>query len=71
MSAVEMAIEKVKALPEAKARALLDWLSELDRPNQPASVAKGVMAARGFALKFHAQPLTTDEWMKILREGEK
>jgi hypothetical protein len=69
MSAVEMAIEKVKALPEAKAKVLLDWLAELDRPNHPAS-AKGIMAVRGVARKFHAQPLTTNEWMKILREGE-
>ena len=70
MSAVELAIEKVKVLPEAKAKVLLDWLAELDRPNKPASVGKGAVAARGFALQFHAQPLTTDEWMKILREGE-
>ena len=69
MSAVELAIEKVKALPEGKAKALLDWLAALDRPNQPAS-ATGIMAVRGVARKFHAQPLTTDEWMKILREGE-
>jgi hypothetical protein len=46
MSAVELAIEKVKALPEAKVKVLLDWLAELDRPNQPAS-AKGIMAVRG------------------------
>ncbi len=69
MSAVELAIEKVKALPEAKAKVLLDWLAELDRPNHPAS-ANGIMAVRGVARKFHAQPLTTNEWMKILREGE-
>ncbi|MBI3850941.1 MAG: hypothetical protein HY298_11795 [Verrucomicrobia bacterium] len=71
MSSVELAIKKVKTLPEAKAKALLDWLAEIERPNQPTSFGKGVMAARGFARKFHVQPLTTDEWMRILREGER
>lgn len=71
MSAVELAIEKVKALPEAKARALLDWLAEFEQPRKAGSLAKGVASVRGFARKFHAQPMTTDEWMKILREGER
>jgi len=70
MSAVELAIEKIKALPEAKAKVLLDWLAELEQPRKPALAAKGVGAVRGFARQFHARALTTDEWMKILREGE-
>ena len=70
MSAVELAIEKVKALPEAKAKVLLDWLAESERTRPSKLLAKGVASVRGFARKFHAQPLTTDEWMKILREGE-
>jgi hypothetical protein len=70
MSAVELAIERVKALPEAKAKALLDWLAESEPPRKANGQAKGVASVRGFARKFHAQPLTTDEWMKILREGE-
>jgi hypothetical protein len=53
MSAVELTIGKVKALPEAKVKVLLDWLAEFDWPNQPAS-AKGIMAVRGVARKFHA-----------------
>ena len=70
MSAVELAIEKVKALPEAKAKALLDWLATFDQPRRPQPAEKGVASVRGFAKKFHAEPMTTDEWMKILREGE-
>jgi hypothetical protein len=71
MSAVEIAIEKIKALPEAKAEALLDWLAQWEQPRKPAVSTQGVTAARGFARRFQTQPLTTDEWMKILREGEK
>ena len=70
MSAVELAIQKVRALPEAKAKVLLDWLAELEQPRKHNLRSGGVAAVRGFARKFHAQPLTTAEWMKILREGE-
>ena len=70
MSAVELAVEKVKALPEAKAKVLLDWLAEFEQPRKSNGLAKSVASVRGFARKFHAQPMTTDEWMKILREGE-
>jgi hypothetical protein len=71
MSAVELAIEKVKTLPEAKARALLDWLAELEQSRGTNAPSGGVASVRGFARKFHAQPMTTDNWMKILREGER
>lgn len=71
MSAVELAIEKIKALPEAKAKALLDWLAQWEQPRKFAVSVHGTAAVRGFARRFQAQPLTTDEWMKILREGEK
>ena len=71
MSAVELAIEKIKALPEAKARVLLDWLAQWEPPRQPVVTAPVAASVRGFARRFQAQPLTTDEWMKILREGEK
>ena len=70
MSAVELAIEKIRGLPEAKARALLDWLSEFEKPRIPVPAAKGALSVRGFARRFHPQPLTSNEWMKILREGE-
>jgi hypothetical protein len=71
MSAVELAIEKIKSLPEAKAKALLDWLAQWELPGKSAVNTQGAAAVRGFARRFQAQPLTTDEWMKILREGEK
>ena len=70
MSAVELAIEKIKALPEAKARVLLDWLAQWEQPRTSAVNVQGAAAVRGFARRFQPQPLTTDEWMKILREGE-
>ena len=68
MSALELAIEKIKSLPEARAKALLDWLAEFEQPRKPAPAAKGALSVRGFARRFHPQPLTTNEWMKILRE---
>ena len=71
MSAVELAIEKIKAMPEARARALLDWLVQWELPRKSVVNAQGAAAVRGFARRFQAQLLTTDEWMKILREGEK
>jgi hypothetical protein len=70
MSAVELAIEKIKSLPEAKARVLLDWLEQWEQPRKPVVTAQGAAAVRGFARRFQPQLLTTDEWMKILREGE-
>lgn len=69
MSAVELAIEKVKSLPEAKAKALLDWLATFDQQHSKAA-GTGVASARGFARQFHTRPMTTEQWMKILREGE-
>ena len=69
MSAVELAIEKIKALPEARAKVLLDWLAEWDAPRKPVSAAKGAASVRGFALPFQKQRLSADEWLKILREG--
>ena len=71
MSTIELAIEKIKALPEARARVLLDWLAQWEQPHKPVATARSAAAVRGFARRFQPQPLTTDEWMKILREGEK
>ena len=70
MSAVELAIEKIKALPEAKAKALLDWLAEGDAPRKSVRAATGAASVRGFALPFQTQRLGADAWLKILREGE-
>ena len=71
MSAVELAIEKIKALPEAKARVLLDWLAQWEPPRKSAVPGQGAAAVRGFARPYQTKMLTTDEWLKILREGEK
>jgi hypothetical protein len=71
MSAVELAIEKIKALPEARARVLLDWLAQWEPPPKSAVTTRGTAAVRGFARPFQKQPLTADEWLRILREGEK
>lgn len=70
MSAVELAIERIKSLPEAKAGLLLDWLAQWEQPPKSVATAQGAAAVRGFARRFEPQPLTTDEWMKILRAGE-
>jgi hypothetical protein len=70
MSAVELAIEKIKALPEAKARVLLEWLAQWEPRCKPDFNAQGAAAVRGFARRFQPQPLSADEWMKILRAGE-
>ena len=44
MSAVELAIEKIKALPETKAKALLDWLAQWEQPRKPAASVHGAAA---------------------------
>ena len=70
MSAVELAIAKIKTLPEAKAKAVLDWLATNERPRKFPAAAQGAVAVRGFALPFQTQRLGADAWLKILREGE-
>jgi hypothetical protein len=70
MSAVEQAIQKIKSLAEAKGRILLEWLGHWDRPRRSVVTGQGTAAVRGFARRLQPQPLTTDEWMKTLREGE-
>ena len=70
MSAVELAIEKIKTLPEAKVRILLDWLARWEHRRKSVVTAQSAAAVRGFARRLQPQPLTTDEWMVILCEGE-
>lgn len=69
MSAVEMAMEKVRRLDEPHARELLAWLEAKERkgPDQP---GRGAMAALGFARRFRAERRSTAEWMRELRAGE-
>jgi hypothetical protein len=71
MSAIEQAIEKIKSLPEARAKMLLDWLAQGEPPRKPIVNVHRAAAACGMARIFQKQALTTDDWMKILREGEK
>jgi hypothetical protein len=71
MSAVEMAIEKVKQLDEANARQLLAWLQGLRLTEAPARQPAGAMAMLGFARRFRPQPRATTEWMAELRAGER
>jgi hypothetical protein len=84
MSAVEQAVEKVKALSEEEARELLAWLEThadaddehiLDRiedelEREGVHRVDDIRKVLGWARKYHPEPRTTAEWMKILREGE-
>ncbi len=71
MSALEMAVEKVRCLDEAHARQLLVWLETQAAPVKPGATPPGAMAMLGFARRVRPQPRTTDEWMAELRAGER
>jgi hypothetical protein len=68
MSAVELAVEKVKQLDESRARKLLAWLVEQEQITSVTPV--GARAMLGFARRFHSQPRSTNEWISELRDGE-
>jgi len=70
MSAVELAVEKVKQLDEEHARRLLAWLQSQEQLASVAPSAAGARAVLGFARRFRAQPRSTSQWMSELREGE-
>jgi hypothetical protein len=70
MSAVELAIEKVKHLNEESARQLLAWLHAQEQIGSAHTTAVGARAVLGFARRFRAQPRSTSQWMSELREGE-
>ena len=70
MSAIELAIEKVKHLDEEHARRLLAWLQSQEQLASAHPEAIGAHAVLGFARRFRAQPRATSEWMSELREGE-
>ena len=70
MSAVELAIEKVKHLDESHARHLLAWLQAQEQLTPTQSAPVGARAMLGFARRFRAQARPTTEWMSELREGE-
>jgi hypothetical protein len=70
MSAIELAIEKVKHLDEEHARQLLAWLHAQEQVARAQSAPIGARAMLGFARRFRAQARSTNEWMSELREGE-
>lgn len=70
MSAVDLAVEKVRLLPEEKAEALLAWLeSQEPEPARTDYVARGDSVV-GIARSYRKEPRPTADWMKDLREGE-
>jgi hypothetical protein len=71
MSAVEIAVEKVRVLDEARARQLLAWLEAQKHGEPPLPAPLGAIAMLGFARRFRPQPRATDDWMDDLRAGER
>jgi hypothetical protein len=71
MSAIEMAIEKVKQLDEPHVRQLLNWLQGQERAAASTRQPAGAMAMLGFARRFRATPRATADWMSELRAGER
>lgn len=70
MSAVELAVEKVKHLDESHARQLLAWLQAQERLPSAGVTPVGARALLGFARRFRAEARSTSQWMSELREGE-
>jgi len=75
MSATEQLLERVKNMDEAQAEAALGLLAQLPvtQPERK-SLAKpkgGVWSVLGYAKKYNHPYKTTEEWMAVLREGEK
>ncbi len=71
MTAVEIAVEKVRRLDETHARQLLAWLDSQTGTVKPPATPQGAEAMLGFARRIRPQPRTTDEWMAELRAGER
>jgi len=71
MSAVEIAVEKVRQLDSEHARRLLVWLETMEKTEAAQPAPLGAMAMLGFARRFHPRPRTTNEWMAELRSGER
>jgi hypothetical protein len=70
MSALEIALEKVRRLDELQAQQLLDWLNGTTPATCPPKSPLGVEAMIGFAKRFHNEPGTAAEWMAELRAAE-
>ena len=71
MSAIELAIEKVKRLDEPHVRQLLAWLEEQGGSARSPVAPLGAQAMLGFARRFRSQARPTAQWMSELREGER
>jgi len=71
MSAVELALEKVKHLDEARARQLLAWLQGQEQVARTQVAPTGARAMLGFARRLRSQARSTADWMHELREGER
>ncbi|MCZ7638938.1 MAG: hypothetical protein M5U12_24530 [Verrucomicrobia bacterium] len=72
MNAVELAVEKVKGLDEARAWELLAWLQARELPTPATrSSPRGARAMLGFARRCRPQVRSTTEWMSDIREGER
>ena len=70
MSAIELALKKVKNLTESEAKELLTWLSHFEQDERKPGAIASPRNGRGFARRYRAQGRSTDDWMKELREGE-
>ncbi len=70
MTAAEQLIERVKTLTEEQARHLLRLLPEIEHAAAAKPAPAGPIAMLGFARKFYAEPRTTAQWLRELREGE-
>jgi len=71
MSAVELALEKVKRLDEARAQQLLAWLQGQEQTGRTQGAPTGARAMLGFTRRLRAQARSTADWMHELREGER
>lgn len=70
MSPVEMVMEKIKGLDEARARQLLTWFDNTSPAQFRLEPRRGAAAMLGFARHLRSDPRTTAGWMAGLREGE-
>ena len=71
MSAVELAIEKVKHLDEPHAQQLLAWLQAHEEAAPAQALPRGARAMLGFARRLRSQARSTADWLSELREGER
>lgn len=71
MSAVELAIEKVKHMDETHARKLLAWLQAHEQAAPAHAAPLGARAMLGFARRLRSQARPTADWLSELREGER